>query len=156
ALGEGMAPDGRGHIRTPPLGGSAMVFSGDGRLLAMRDSPRTVGIWEVATARNVRQLELPSELPANQWLGSAAFTEDARSLGIEMGDGTVCVWELATGRKHRQLVAERKPVADWSPRMVAAVSPGTVGTPRFGPGWSGTSLSFSAGGDLLAQAAGRS
>ena len=70
-IGDGMAPSQRGHVTSPPLAGSAMVFSPDSRLLAMRSSARTVGVWHVASGRNVRQLPLPEAVVSGPLVTSA-------------------------------------------------------------------------------------
>src|SRR5439155_24977348 len=129
--------------------GAGMVFSPDGSLLAMRSSLRTVGVWSVATGRQVRQLLMPTE----KWFGSATFSRDARSLAVETGDGSVVLWELASGQERRRVAKTRRAGVPeragrpWPPPLVGVV-PGRVMAFGFGVHGPGSTLALSPDGSL--------
>jgi RNA polymerase sigma factor (sigma-70 family) len=150
-VGDGIAPDPRGLVTVPPLAGAGMVFSPDGSLLALRNSARTVGVWNVVSGRQVRQLLMP----ADKWFGSATFSRDARCLAVETGDGTVVVWELASGQERRRITKSRRIEQPWPPPLVGVV-PGRVMPVGFGVNGPGSTLALSPDGLLLAQADGTS
>jgi hypothetical protein len=82
-----------------------VAVSADGRSLATAGSDRVIRVWEIASARQRRQLEV-----RHGDLGAVAFSPDGRSLAAGGADGTVGVWDLATGEECRRFTGLRGPV----------------------------------------------
>jgi len=97
---------------------SSVAFSPDGRTVACGDygngSPGSVRLWEVATGRQLRQLEVGrGGADGRVRVSSVAFSPDGRTVacgeygvyGYDRSDGpgSVRLWEVATGRQLRQL-----------------------------------------------------
>jgi WD40 repeat protein len=95
-------------VEVGPVEGPILALSPDGRLVALANNadrpkpgakglpPRTVGIWEVATGKQVALLGSGG--------GTMAFAPDGKSLVVAGGDGAVWAWdagsdELATLEK---------------------------------------------------------
>jgi WD40 repeat protein len=118
-----------------------VVFSGDGRFLAVSDLK--LHVWEAATGRELRTLAIP-EGAAFRY---AAFSPDGRSLAMELSDGEIQLFELATGSP--RLVLNAKTRAKPDPEL----PPGFVGVRRFGGLGSAepVSLAIAPDGRLLAQ-----
>jgi hypothetical protein len=89
-----------GEGRPSPPGEKIFAFSPDGRwLAALAKDFKGVGVWEVATGREV------SRLPGAYAL-SMQFSPDGRMLALGgLDDGTVTLWELASGKEVLALTA---------------------------------------------------
>jgi RNA polymerase sigma factor (sigma-70 family) len=141
-------PDKAGPVAGPgaviTLAAPRPVFSPDGRLLAARAGERC-RVWEVATGRELPQVEPPKD----SQVAGIAFTPDSRSLALDLGDGGVVLWELATGKQRRQLgkpvKAESRTDAVWV--AAAAVAIGGVGLSAARP----SSVAVSPDGRTLAR-----
>ena len=96
--------------------GQGLVFSPDGQTVAANVNANNFGMirgqppqggasklffWDVATAKEVRQIILP----ANRVVTTLAYSPDARLLAAENTDQTVSLWEIASG-KERALLGE--------------------------------------------------
>jgi WD40 repeat protein len=98
---------------------SAAVFSADGKRLAVPHQRRGVSVYETATGREVRSLELDR----GQHCRAAAFSPDGTLLVVERSDGTASVFDLESGkatltvgqnREHPGSIIRGQRVA-WSP-----------------------------------------
>lgn len=92
--------DGR-QVFTSNRYGSAvdLVFSPDGKTLVSPGLNNTLALWDVATAREVRQMPVP----VNQGLVGLAFSPDGRTVASELTDNSVVLWEVASGRERLRL-----------------------------------------------------
>ena len=96
--------------------GQGLVFSPDGQTLAAnvnannfmvirgqppRDGGSKLHFWDVTTAKEIRQINLPE----NRVVTTLAFSPDSRLLAAENTDQTVSLWEIASG-KERALLGE--------------------------------------------------
>ena len=107
-------------LRTTAGIGSATGFTRDGKTLITAGRviegrrPRMVlRVFEVATAHEVRQLELPPET-----LAVYAVAPDGRTVALVNRDGTACLWDVEANRAtHRlgQAGQLRNPVMAFSP-----------------------------------------
>ncbi|KAJ7830277.1 WD40 repeat-like protein [Mycena leptocephala] len=76
----------------------SVAFSQDGLRAISGSDDRTVRIWEVSTAKQVRQLDGHED-----WVKSVAFSQDG-SLAISGSDDrTVRIWDVSTGKQLGQL-----------------------------------------------------
>jgi WD40 repeat protein len=95
-------------------GGQPLIFSPDGQTLATYVAPlqlyvqgqqqqqpgsNTLRFWDVATAKEMRQIELPPGRTINQLV----YSPDGRLLISENIDKTVSIWEAASGRERNHL-----------------------------------------------------
>jgi RNA polymerase sigma factor (sigma-70 family) len=87
----------RGPIIEPRI-----VFSPDGRLLAMNRWQKTIPIWEAATGRERLRLEGHEASTA-----CIAFSPDSRTLASASWDNTIRLWDLTTGQELRRLTGHR-------------------------------------------------
>lgn len=90
--------------------GAEMVFSPDSKLLAARrDSGAMIGLWEVATGKEVRQFQDTeigvarhgNYLSSNH--GMLAFAPDGKTLAVSTAANTVHQWDVASGKEIGQL-----------------------------------------------------
>jgi RNA polymerase sigma factor (sigma-70 family) len=79
-----------------------VVFSPDGRLLAMSREPKGVPVWEALTGRERCRLEGPDGPTA-----CVAFSPDGRALAAGGLDGTIRLWDVAEGKELRRLTGHR-------------------------------------------------
>jgi RNA polymerase sigma factor (sigma-70 family) len=79
---------------------SALVFSGDGKIVASGSKDKTVGLWDVPTGRQLRRIEVPNPVTA------LLFSGDGRNIIVVEADRTQREFDLATGAQVR---AEKKP-----------------------------------------------
>jgi WD40 repeat protein len=79
-----------------------IVFSPDGRTLAMCSPQRAIPVWETATGR--LRLRLKGGREATVWV---AFAPDARTLASSSWDGTIRLWDMDTGKELCQLTGHR-------------------------------------------------
>ena len=88
-----LANDERTGTITLPGSPDALVYSPDGRTLAVLTNDGTVKLWDPATGQ-LRTLTtgITDGEPA------VAFSPDGRTLAVGAGDGTVKLWDPATGR----------------------------------------------------------
>ncbi len=107
----------------------------DGRLVASEDpSGWAVAVWDTATGRLARRLELK---PEDGFVRSLAFAADGRTLTAGLGRGRVVSWDVTDGRVTRdaRLRGRGRPGGDYfsylevSPggRLVASLDPGVWG-----------------------------
>jgi RNA polymerase sigma factor (sigma-70 family) len=74
-----------------------LVFSNDGSLLATAAGDKSVGIWDVATQRLIRELTFAVNV------GHVAFSSDGKLLACGTWDGHCRLWDLAQDKEVRQL-----------------------------------------------------
>jgi WD40 repeat protein len=104
------------------------AFSPDGRTLATGGYGGAVGLWDVATGRNLAVLRGHT---AN--VTTVAFSRDGRTLASGSWDGTVRVWDVAdvAHPAHRHTLvghAARVPSVAFSPDGTTLASAGADGT----------------------------
>jgi WD40 repeat protein len=90
------------------LADSDWSFSSDGRALVTVGADRDVRLWDVASGKLVRRLELEKKGTPISWL---RLTPDGRTLATGEGWQMIHLWDVATG-KHQatlKLPAERVP-----------------------------------------------
>lgn len=116
------------RFRTLSWAAVDIKLSPDGKLVAATAmlAPTTIGMWETATGKLVRRLEVPAGGKAVR----LAFSPDGKSLVSGGGpDNKVCFWEVSTGRLLRQLPATpRLTVLGFSPdgKTLVTKTPGWV------------------------------
>ncbi len=76
----------------------AIAFSPDGQLVASASADNTVRLWDVGSARELRNLA-----GHTNYVRAVAFSPDGRTLATGSTDGTVKLWEVSTGREVRSL-----------------------------------------------------
>jgi WD40 repeat protein len=79
-----------------------IVFSPDGKMLAMNRAQKTIPVWEAATGRRRLVLEGHEESTA-----VVAFAPDGRTLASSSWDNTIRLWDLETGKELRKLTGHR-------------------------------------------------
>jgi WD40 repeat protein len=89
-------------LRQGPYVYPRIVFSPDGKMLAMNRSRRTIPVWEAATGR--RRLVLAGHEDGTVFV---AFSPDGRTLASSGWDNTIRLWDLESGRELRQLTGHR-------------------------------------------------
>jgi RNA polymerase sigma factor (sigma-70 family) len=141
-----------GVVSLPFTTVTGIVFTRDGKALASLISPRTLGLWDVGTGRELQRIEAPDK---RSILG-VAFTGDGRSLALDLGEDVLTLIEVYTGKERRHYGKVR-------PRPDAAQAAGggvAVAGVAVGAGFSGApmalwtrpapSISFSPDAKLLA------
>lgn len=78
-----------------------LAFTPDGRLLVSGGEDQTVRVWEVSTGRELRRLDLASEVAA------VTVTGDGQRVVSASMDGALLVWDVVTGRRTHTLRPER-------------------------------------------------
>jgi WD40 repeat protein len=79
-----------------------IIFSPDGKMLAMNRGEKTIPIWEVASGKERLLLEGHQESTE-----CVAFSPDGRTLASAGWDNTIRLWDLQTGKELRQLQGHR-------------------------------------------------
>jgi WD40 repeat protein len=131
---------------------TGIVFTRDGKTLASLISPHTLGLWDVATGRELQRIEAPDK----RAIVGAAFTADGRSLALDLGQDVLSLVEVCTGKVRRHYgKPPPKPLAGQ-----AAAGGVAVGGVAIGGGFAGgpvalwtrpaPSISFSPDAKLLA------
>jgi WD40 repeat protein len=82
-----------------------LVFSPDGKTLALPLTRNRFGLYEVATGRELIKFELGEK----ELSRTAVFAPDGRSLAVGLDDGTVRLFEAATGKERRRYVPGSAP-----------------------------------------------
>src|SRR5262249_32969596 len=79
-----------------------IVFSPDGRTLALNRWQKTISIWEVASGKE--RLSLEGHQESTVW---GAYRRDGRTLASASWDNTIRLWDLETGKELRCLTGHR-------------------------------------------------
>src|SRR5262249_36283134 len=79
-----------------------IVFSLDGRMLAMNRWQKTIPVWEAATGKERLRLEGHQDST-----DCVAFSPDGRTLASASYDNTIRLWDLTTGKELRRLTGHR-------------------------------------------------
>jgi hypothetical protein len=88
---------GAGAILNPRI-----VFSPDGKMLAMNRLDKTIAVWEVASGKQRCLLQGHQEPTV-----CVAFSPDSRVLASADWDNTIRLWDLETGKELRRLTGHR-------------------------------------------------
>jgi WD40 repeat protein len=73
-------------------------FSPDGKVLAMGDSREAIGLWEVASGKKLRTLELPKlRIPGDDG-ATLRYSPDGKSLAVTVCNRKACVLDVDTGK----------------------------------------------------------
>lgn len=95
-----------------------VAFSPDGRRVAGAQRDGSVGVWDVATGR-----ELARMIGHKKLAQTVAFSNDGRLLVSGGEDGTARLWDAETGQPLKAQGKPRKPTADAAPGPVAPRGP---------------------------------
>jgi len=143
--------------RLPDFGGSAMAISADGRLALTSPKDGMARLWEVATGREVRHVQVEQAI-----LNSVALSPDARwALTSNDHERNVRMWEVATGLEIRQLEGHSAAVLSevFSPDGRWILTASWDGTTRLWDAatgdWRATLVSFKGGGWAVVDPEGR-
>jgi WD40 repeat protein len=82
-------------VPTSPLAG--MSFSPDGRLVAAPITSQSLGLWDVATGKELLAIQTPDQ----RMIQSATFTPDSRCLALDVGEDSFRLYEVASGKERR-------------------------------------------------------
>jgi RNA polymerase sigma factor (sigma-70 family) len=85
-----------------PIVEPRIVFSPDGKMLAMNRWQKTIPVWEAATGRRRLVLEAHQDSTV-----CVTFSPDGRTLASASWDNTIRLWDLATGKELRRLTSHR-------------------------------------------------
>ena len=124
-----------------------LAFSPDGRLLASSAADKTIRLFDVARAKEIRSLE-----GHTHHVLSISWQDDGQTLASASADQTVKVWNVETGEQRRTITGFRKEITSvafvqTSNQIMAACADGQV---RLYDSGNGKSLrSFNASGDFL-------
>lgn len=77
--------------------GRNVAFAPDGKTVAAAGEDSTVGIWDVANGRRLRQLKGHKD-----WVTTVAFAPDGKRLASASKDHSIRLWDLSTGKEIRQ------------------------------------------------------
>jgi RNA polymerase sigma factor (sigma-70 family) len=88
-----------------------LAFSPDGRLLASASRDLSIGLWQVGTGREVRQL---GRLEGRPWaMHGLHFLGDGKTVAaLNVAERAVQVWDVATGKEVRCLRAPGEEIRD--------------------------------------------
>jgi sugar lactone lactonase YvrE len=124
------APDQAGVMSLAFSAVTGIVFTRDGKTLASLISPHTLGLWEVATGRELQRIEAPDK----RAIVGAAFTRDGRSLALDLGEDVLTLVEVSTGKERRHYgKSPAKPDAAEAPGVVVAGAVAVAGGFAGGP-----------------------
>jgi WD40 repeat protein len=76
----------------------SLAISRDGRFLAAGTGGKSVHLWDLAAAREVRQL-----LTESRGIPVVVFSHDAKTLATGCIDGRITLWDVGTGKERRRL-----------------------------------------------------
>jgi WD40 repeat protein len=80
----------------------SIIFSPDGKMLAMNRWQETIPVWEAATGQQRLLLEGHTQSTV-----CVAFSPDGRTLASSSWDNTIRLWDLETGKELRKLTGHR-------------------------------------------------
>ncbi len=89
--------DNPGGVAVPMVAAAGMSFSPDGRLVAAPITSQSLGLWDVATGKEL----LPIQTPDQKMIVSATFTPDSRCLALDVGEDSLRLYEVASGKERR-------------------------------------------------------
>src|SRR5262249_34980514 len=85
------------------------LFSPDGKTLTVGEYPGVIGLWDVATSKEIFPRPGHRDLIQN-----VVYSPDGKTLASLSGK-TICLWDTATGKELRRLPKH----IDWGSRWIA-------------------------------------
>jgi len=73
----------------------SLAFAADGKVLASRSFDKTVRLWEVASAKEIKQWETSRSASSSM----VSFSADGKLLATCGGDDSLVVWDIETGKE---------------------------------------------------------
>src|SRR5262249_4014152 len=84
---------------------NAVALGFNDRLLASASADNTIGLWDVASGRELRALS-----GHKGWVKCVAFSPDGRLVASGSNDKTIKIWDVATGKELYSLAGHTGPI----------------------------------------------